>query len=67
MKNTKISYPPITVLPQFESANKERGGAGVWAGDLEVGAESVGSITSITWVLAVTRWSLPWNRYVMLQ
>ncbi len=68
MRNIKISDPPIAAHPKFKSANEvRRGGAGVWAGDLEVGTGSVGSITSSKRVLAVTRWSLPWNRYVMLQ
>ena len=58
-----MSDPPMTVFPQFKSADRVEGGwAGVWAGDLKIGTGSLGSGTSSTRVLAVTRWSLPWNR-----
>ena len=68
MRNIEICYPPMTALSQFKPANRVKGGeAGLWAGDFEVGAGSLGPGTSSTRVLAVTRWSLPWNRYVMLQ
>ena len=66
MRNIEISDSPIAALPEFKSANEvRRGGAGARAGNLEIGTGSVGSITSSKRVLAVTRWSLPWNRYVV--
>ena len=52
-------------LPWFESTNKMLGVTGVWAGDFKVGTWSLGISTSITQVLVVTRWPLPWNRYIV--
>ena len=41
--------------------------AGVWADDFEVRTVSLGIWTSTMRVLAVTRQSLPWNRYVIVK
>ena len=68
MRNNKRAVPQLQSLLSLNlPIGREGGGAEVWAGDLEIGTGSLGTGTSSMRVLAVTRWSLPWNRYVMFQ
>ena len=65
----KKVFPLRRGLSGFEFTNRVLGGGvtEVWAGDFEVRTGSLGICTSIRQMLAVTRWSLPWNRYVIVQ